>query len=155
MTLAKAGRRSKLTPDLIERVGRLAALGLAQKHIAEACNVTPEHFSRWLTKGREDETESTPEYQLAQVFHEAGVQGEMRLVQRIAEGDTRDAQWLLSRSPRWRSRWSENSAVTRAFREGVALAVEGLRSASLTPEQERTALLWISAKTGERFDETE
>jgi hypothetical protein len=153
--LARAGRRSKITPELLERVGRLAALGLAQKHIAEACNVTPEHFSRWVTKGRQDDTQTSLEYQLWQVFHEATVQGEMRLVQRIAEGDTKDAQWLLSRSPRWRARWSENSAVTRAFREGISMAIEGLQAAGLTPEQERNALLWISAKTGERLVETE
>jgi transcriptional regulator with XRE-family HTH domain len=148
LTLSRAGRRSKLTPDLIAKVGRLAALGLSQKHIAEACKVTPEHFSRWLTKGQNDETESTPEYQLAQVFHEASLEGEMRLLQRIADGDTRDAQWLLSRSPRWRHKWSENAAITRAYREGVSAAIDSIADAKLAPDVERNVLLRITARTG-------
>jgi hypothetical protein len=148
----RAGRKSKLTPDLIAKVGRLAALGFSQKHIADACDVSPEHFCRWLTKGQNDQTESIPEYQLSQVFHEASVEGEIRLLQRIADGDTRDAQWLLSRSPRWRHKWSENSAVTRAYREAVGAAVDAIASAGLPPDTERDLLLRITAKTGHQIE---
>ena len=72
----------------------------------------------------------------------------MRLLQRIADGDTRDAQWLLSRSPRWRHKWSENAAIARAYREGVSAAIDGIADAKLAPDVERNVLLRITARTG-------
>ena len=83
----------------------------------------------------------------------------LRLVSKIAEaadnGDTKDAQWLLTHAPAYRRHYSDNAAVTRAFSDGVQAAVAGLQAAGLTPEQERAVLLQISARTGEKLLEAE
>jgi hypothetical protein len=69
----------------------------------------------------------------------------------VTNGDTRDAQWLLTHAPAYRRHYSDNAAVTRAFTDGVLAAVQGLQAAGLSPEQERAVLLQISARTGEKL----
>lgn len=120
----------KLNSDLIARAARLAALGWSQKAIAEACGVAEETFSRWLSAGASEDA-SEAESQLCQAIHEAYVEGEAAMVSKIAQGDTRDAQWLLTHSPRWRNTWSDGAAVRRA----LAAAADVVLGSDLTPEQ--------------------
>lgn len=59
------------------------------------------------------------------------MEGEAAMVSKIAQGDTRDAQWLLTHSPRWRNTWSDGAAVRRA----LAAAADVVLGSDLTPEQ--------------------
>lgn len=85
-------------------------------------------------------------------INEGRAKGGLRLVSKIAEsadnGDTRDAQWLLTHAPAYRNHYSDNAAVTRAYREGVDAVIQALSQAGLTPEQEKSVLLHIQARTG-------
>lgn len=130
----------KLNADLIARAARLAALGWAQKDIAKACGVSEWQFSEWLSNARKEDATDL-ESQLSQAFHEASVAGEAAMVSKIAEGDSRDAQWLLTHSPRWRNTWSDGAAVRRA----LAAAADVVLQSDLTPDQQKHLLLRMQA----------
>lgn len=134
----------KLNSDLIARAARLAALGWPQRNIAEACGVAEQTFSTWLTNGQSDEA-TEAESELCEAIREAYVQGEAAMVQKIAEGDSRDAQWLLTHSPRWRNTWSDAAATRREVGSVLATVVQVVQQSDLTPEQQDHLLLRMQA----------
>ncbi|MGA1785192.1 MAG: hypothetical protein ACO39R_07425, partial [Pontimonas sp.] len=130
----------KLNAQLIEKAGRLAALGWSQKAIAEACAVSEQQFSEWINNGRgPDSTELEAELSVA--IQEAATAGEISLVAKIKDGDTRDAQWLLTHSPRWRERWSDAAATRREVTNTLTTVVQIIQQSELTPEQQDRLLL--------------
>jgi transcriptional regulator with XRE-family HTH domain len=134
----------KLNAQLIEKAGRLAALGWSQKAIAEACAVSEQQFSEWINNGRgPDSTELEAELSLA--IQEAATAGEISLVAKIKDGDTRDAQWLLTHSPRWRERWSDAAATRREVTSTLTTVVQIIQQSELTPEQQDRLLLQMQA----------
>lgn len=139
--MAKERRHYKLNEELIAKAGRLAALGWSQKAIAEACGVSEFQFSEWLNSSDPTELES----QLSQAIQEAATAGEQALVAKIAEGDTRDAQWLLTHSARWRDRWSDAAATRREVTNTLSTVVQILQQSDLTPEQQNNLLLRMQA----------
>ena len=134
----------KLNQDLIAKAGRYAALGWSQKAIAEACGVSEWQFSEWLTNAKSDEPTEL-ETLLSQAIQEAALKGEEALVRKIAEGDTRDAQWLLTHSPRWRNTWSDAAALRREVGSVLATVVQVVQQSDLTPEQQDHLLLRMQA----------
>lgn len=134
----------KLTPELIEKASRFASLGWTQKMIAEGCGVSEAQFSEWLNSGRK--TGGTDrETELSKAIHEASTSAQARLVARISEGDTRDAQWLLTHSPRWRDMWSDAAATRREVNNTLATVVQVIQQCDLTPEQQDQILLRMQA----------
>jgi transcriptional regulator with XRE-family HTH domain len=134
----------KLNAQLIEKAGRLAALGWSQKAIAEACAVSEQQFSEWINNGRgPDSTELEAELSVA--IQEAATAGEISLVAKIKDGDTRDAQWLLTHSPRWRERWSDAAATRREVTNTLTTVVQIIQQSELTPEQQDRLLLQMQA----------
>ena len=134
----------KLNADLIKKAGRLAALGWSQKAIAEACGVTEEIFCKWLSNARGN-SPTELEFQLLQVIQEALTAGEEALVAKIAKGDSRDAQWLLTHSARWRDRWSDAAATRREVLNTLTTVVQVIQQSDLTPEQQDQLLLRMQA----------
>lgn len=153
-----ARRHYKLNADVIKKVRFLCEFGAPLEHIAPAVGVTYESFRQWLANAK-GPNPTDEELAFSAAIHEGRAAGSLRFVSKIAEaadnGDTRDAQWLLTHAPAYRRHYSDNAAVTRAFSDGVQAAVAGLQAAGLTPEQERAVLLQISARTGEKLVETE
>ena len=139
--MAKERGHYKLNASLIERAGKLAALGWSQRAIAEACNVSEFQFSEWLNSSSPTELES----QLSQAIQDAATAGEEALVAKIAQGDTRDAQWLLTHSARWRDRWSDAAATRRELNNLLAAVVQVVQQSELTPEQQDHLLLRMQA----------
>jgi hypothetical protein len=152
--LKPARRHYKLNADVIEKVRFLCEYGAPLEHIAPAVGVTYESIRQWLANAKGPD--ATPqEVALSVAIHEGRAKGGLRLVSKIAEsadnGDTKDAQWLLTHAPAYRKHYSDNAAVSKAFSDGVQAAVQGLQAAGLTPDQERAVLLQISARTGEKL----
>jgi transcriptional regulator with XRE-family HTH domain len=134
----------KLNAALIEKAGRLASLGWSQKAIAQACGVTEEMFCKWLSSAKGDDP-TRLELQLFQAIHEASSIGEERLAAKIADGDTRDAQWLLTHSARWRDNWSDAAATRREINTTLNTIVQIIQQSDLTPEQQDHLLLRMQA----------
>lgn len=139
--MAKERGHYKLNPSLIEKAGKLAALGWSQRAIAEACGVSEQQFSEWLNSSSPTELES----ELSEAIQEAASAGEEALVAKIAQGDTRDAQWLLTHSARWRERWSDAAATRRELNNLLAAVVQVVQQSDLTPEQQDHLLLRMQA----------
>ncbi len=142
--MAKERRHYKLNPTLIEKAARLAALGWSQRNIAEACGVTEEILCIWLSNAKGD-SPTDLELKLFQVIQEAAAAGEEALVAKIANGDTRDAQWLLTHSARWRDRWSDAAATRREVLNTLSTVVQIIQQCDLTPEQQEQILLRMQA----------
>ena len=153
-----ARRHYKLNAEVIKKVRFLCEYGAPLEHIAPAVGISYPALKGWLSNAKGDNP-TEQEVALLAAVNEGRAAGGLRLVSKIAEaadnGDTRDAQWLLTHAPAYRRHYSDNAAVTRAFSDGVQAAVAGLQAAGLTPEQERAVLLQISARTGEKLLETE
>lgn len=139
--MAKERGHYKLNASLIEKAGKLAALGWSQRAIAEACCVSEFQFSEWLNSSDPTELES----QLSQAIQEAATAGEEALVAKIAQGDTRDAQWLLTHSARWRDHWSDAAATRREISNTLATVVQVIQQSGLTPDQQDQLLLRMQA----------
>jgi hypothetical protein len=152
--LKLARRHYKLNDDVIKKVRFLAEYGAPLEHIAPAVGVSFQAMKAWIANAKGEDATDYEKALLAAV-NEGRAAGGLRLVSKIAEsadnGDTRDAQWLLTHAPAYRRHYSDNAAVTRAFTDGVLAAVQGLQAAGLSPEQERAVLLQISARTGEKL----
>lgn len=142
--MAKERGHYKLNQDLIKKAGRLAALGWSQKAIAEACGVTDEIFRVWLNNAQGD-SPTKLELGLFGAIQEAATAGEQALVAKIADGDTRDAQWLLTHSARWRDRWSDAAATRREIGNTLATVVQVIQQSDLTPDQQDHLLLRMQA----------
>lgn len=142
--MAKERGHYKLNQDLIKKAGRLAALGWSQKAIAEACGVTDEIFRIWLNNAQGD-SPTQLELGLFGAIQEALTAGEESLVAKIRDGDTRDAQWLLTHSARWRDRWSDAAATRREVNNVLTSVVQIIQQSELTQEQRDHLLLQMHA----------
>lgn len=134
----------KLDDALIERAARLAALGWSHKAISEACGVSEKRFCEWLANGRNGNGTEL-ECKLLHVFQEALVAGEETLATKIAQGDSRDAQWLLTHSARWRNNWSDGAATRREVNNALQAVVQVIQQSDLSPEQQDQILLRMQA----------
>jgi transcriptional regulator with XRE-family HTH domain len=142
--MAKERGHYILDEALIQKAARLAALGWSQKAIAEACGVGESTLRRWLTNA-ESENATELEIALLAAIQEALTAGEENLVAKIAKGDTRDAQWLLTHSARWRDRWSDAAATRREVNNVLTNVVQIIQQSELTQEQRDHLLLQMHA----------
>lgn len=134
----------KLNAALIKKAAKYAALGFSQKAIAQACGVNEYQFCEWLSNARGD-SPTNLETQLSQAIQEASTAGEQALVAKIVDGDTRDAQWLLTHSARWRDSWSDAAATRREINNALSTVVQVIQQSDLTPEQQNHLLLRMQA----------
>jgi transcriptional regulator with XRE-family HTH domain len=134
----------KLNAALIKKAAKYAALGFSQKAIAEACGVDESTFRMWMSNANSPDATSS-ELALLAAIHEASTAGEERLAAKIAEGDTRDAQWLLTHSARWRDSWSDAAATRREINNALSTVVQVIQQSDLTPEQQNHLLLRMQA----------
>jgi hypothetical protein len=142
--MAKERGHYKLNQELIQRAARLTALGWSRTAVAEACGVTPETFRFWLENAQGDEPTEL-ELSLSAAIQEAGAAGEERLAAKIADGDTRDAQWLLTHSALWRDRWSDAAATRREVYKALTGVVQVIQQSDLTPEQQDRLIMRMQA----------
>lgn len=146
-----ARRHYKLNADVIKKVRFLCTYGAPLEHIASAVGVSYAAFRMWVDNAKTDKATDL-ELALLAAVNDGRAEGGLRLVSKIAEsadnGDTKDAQWLLTHAPAYRKHYSDNAAVTKAYREGVDSVIQAMALAGITPEQEKAVLLHVQAKTG-------
>ena len=148
----------KLNWELIKKVRILAEFGGPIEHIAAAVGVSYPAVKAWISNARKGQGTEL-ETALLAAINEGQAKGGMRLTNIIAkaadQGNTKDAQWMLTHSPAFRNHYSDNAAIVRARQEGIELAVQALTESQLPPDQERDLLLRIQSKTGERLVDVE
>jgi hypothetical protein len=148
----------KLNWELIKKVRILAEFGGPLEHIAAAVGVSYAAIRVWIGNAKKGQGTEL-EVALLSAIDLGRATGGMRLANIIAkaadEGNTRDAQWMLTHSPAFRNHYSDNAAIVRARQEGIELAVQALAESELSPEQERDLLLRIQSKTGEQLVDVE
>ena len=148
----------KLNWELIKKIRILAEFGGPMEHIAPAVGVSYAIIKVWISNAKTG-VGTELEVALLAAINEGRAKGGMRLTNIIAkaadQGNTKDAQWMLTHSPAFRNHYSDNAAIVRARQEGIELAVQALTESQLPPEQERDLLLRIQSKTGERLVDVE
>jgi hypothetical protein len=142
--MAKERGHYKLNQELIQRAARLTALGWSSVAVAEACGVDESTMRMWLSNAKTDQA-TEQESALLAAIQEAAVAGEERLAAKIAEGDTRDAQWLLTHSALWRDRWSDAAATRREVYKALTGVVQVIQQSDLTPEQQDRLIMRMQA----------
>jgi len=151
-------RHYKLNSKVIEAVRHLAEYGAALEHIAAAVGVSYAALKQWIGNAK-GPSPTEEEIALLDALNEGRAAGAHKFINIITncaqEGDSKSAQWMLTHSPSYRKHYSDNAAVTRARNEGIEAAVSAIAEANLTPEQERTVLLRIQAKTGQELIQDE
>lgn len=145
-TTSEAGRKRKLTPELIEKVRKLVPSGAPNKTIAAACGISEQAWRLWVSRAKAGTGDELEMAFLAAV-QEGRAEGELTHLQKIHGGDSKDSQWLLTHSVHWRHNWSDNAAAKRAVQrqmDGVVSAIEATQS--LTVEQKHEVLLQLQAR---------
>lgn len=99
--------RSKLTPELTERLAALIRLGTPVDVSAHAVGIHRDTFYEWMARGERDGPANRPHREFRAVIVQAQAQAEATLVARISKaaksGSWSAAAWLLERGhpERW------------------------------------------------------
>jgi transposase len=141
----------EITPDRIARAEELAAEGLPQTSIAAGLGVSYKTFLKWVDLGKNgtgDDSHSA----IFQAIQRGTLRGEQQLLgfirAKAAEGESRDAQWLLTHSPRWRNTWSDAAATRREVQRTVSEVVAAIEATPGLPVDQRRAVLLSLAARG-------
>lgn len=145
-TKPRSGTHRKLTPELIEKVRLYAPTGAPDKTIAAACGVSEPAWYLWLKNARSGNGTQL-EVALLEALHKGRSKGELDLVDKLIEGDSKDSQWLLTHSPHWRENWSDSAATRRELNKAMAQVADVIESATfLTAEQQTRLLLALQSR---------
>ena len=115
------GRRSKLTPEVQEKICEYVRQGLTYEIAARAAGISESTFYRWRERGERARSGKFREFWEA--LKRAEAEAEQRLVERIlaASSDTwQAAAWMLER--RYPDRWGRKDRVRHETDFGDALA---------------------------------
>lgn len=109
-----AGRKTKCTPELIQRVAEGIRLGNYANVVAAACSIGDSTYYQWLAQGNKDiENGKESIYaEFAEAIKKASSEAEMRniaLIDKAAEEQWQAAAWKLER--RHNDRWGKNVTV--------------------------------------------
>jgi hypothetical protein len=139
------GRPTALTEDLIPRAAEVAAICPSHRAIGRAIGVHHCTVRDWIQKG---EDPNSPELfqRFSAAIHEALLMAEIRLADKVATGEPKDAAWMLTHSPFFRDEWSDAAAERRAIQRTLAGVVAAIDAAGLADEQRTRLLLTIQAQ---------
>jgi transposase len=140
----------EITSDHIARAEELAAEGLPQASIAAGLGVSYDTLNRWLKLAREGGGDDSHR-QICAAIQRGTLRGEQQLLgfirAKAAEGESRDAQWILTHSPRWRDTWSDAAAARREVQRTMNEVVAAIEATpGLPPEQREAVLLSLAAR---------
>ena len=71
---------------------------------------------------------------------------EIRLADKVATGEPKDAAWMLTHSPFFRDEWSDAAAERRAVQRTLTGVVAAIDAAGLADEQRTRLLLTLQAQ---------
>ncbi|NOZ27976.1 MAG: transposase [Chloroflexi bacterium] len=116
------GRRTKLTPEVQEKICNFVRQGLTYEVAARAAGISESTFYRWRRRG--EGARSGKFRQFWEALKKAEAEAESSLVQQIqkeARGGTwQAAAWILER--RYPERWAKRDRVEHEHSVGDALA---------------------------------
>jgi transposase-like protein len=140
----------EITPAMIARAEELAAEGLPQSSIAAGLGVSHATFYKWVDLAKTG-TGDDSHVEFLDAIQRGTLRGEQQLLgfirAKAAEGESRDAQWLLTHSPRWRNTWSDAAATRREVQRTVSEVVAAIEATPGLPvEQRRAVLLSLAAR---------
>ena len=121
--LGRAGRKTALEPDVIDRLEQMLKAGNYIEIACRAVGVPTRTFADWMSRGRSAAPGDEPYRELAERVEQALAEGEVRNVAQIAAA-ARDnwqaAAWLLERGnpERWGRVLDEAAAAAAAARGG-------------------------------------
>ncbi|MHA2063216.1 MAG: helix-turn-helix domain-containing protein [Candidatus Thorarchaeota archaeon] len=122
------GRKSKLTPELLETIVELLEAGNYDIVAAQAVGITRATFYRWIRKGKEDK--EGEHFEFYQAVERAKAKGETELLATIRRASNRTwtaAAWILERSrpERWSLRKAKENAVEFWKKEILGMVKSG------------------------------
>jgi hypothetical protein len=130
----------EITPELIARAEDLSSEGLTYKSIAAGLGISRSTLNNWIAT----------DTGVLEAIQRGAQRGERQLLgfirAKAAEGESRDAQWLLTHSPRWRDTWSDASAIRRELERHTSKFMTALQSADLPPDIESRILQHVAAQ---------
>jgi transposase-like protein len=140
----------KITPKHIALAEQLASEGLPLKSIAAGLGICEQTFYDWRNAARNGTGDSS-NTELFEAIQRGSLRGEQQLLSFIrakaAQGEDRAAQWLLTRSPRWRDSWSDAAAVRREVQRILSEVVSTIEdNPSLSEAQRQQLLLSLAAR---------
>lgn len=143
------GRPSKLTPELVEVAGKLAAAGFTVAKIAVSIGITEKTAYAWIREGKAS-PEADLKAQFCQAIHAGWIQTGKNYLQNLKEqsnnGSTTAATWFLTHHPFFRDDFSDAAADRRVEKRTVAQVIDAIAASGLPPEQLRTVLLNIQSR---------
>ena len=131
--MAKAGRKPKLTLELVGRVKPYASLGLYNRTICGILNICERSWYEWLEKGEADikHDKDTVYAQFVQILKKGESEFEARMFSKIQQavdnGDWQAGAWVLERKFKKREEnynKMEKQQVEHSGRDGQAIEVK-------------------------------
>lgn len=131
-----AGRRTKLTKALIERIVLAIQAGNYAKVAAQLCGIGESTYYTWLAEARKEGCKPIFREFLESIERAeaaAEVEAVALIRQSARNGNTRDAQWLLERkhSDRWGRNDKIRQEITGVNGGPIELSVEEVKKAIL------------------------
>ena len=140
-----AGRPIALKPEMVELAAETARECPSYRAISRALGVHHCTVRDWMQKG--DAEDADPLFRsFSTAIHDALLVAEKGLTKKIAEGEPKDAAWLLTHSPFFRDEWSDAAAERKTERRTVATVLEAVAAAGLPADLEHTLLLQMQAR---------
>lgn len=131
----KGGRPTLLTPERMEKIGRIIKKGLSYEDASLAGNITYNTFNNWMKRGKED-TEG-PYFEFFQYIKGCELEGKEENLDNISEagrnGQWQASAWLLER--RYPLEYGRKDRISADIRsENVNVNTE-------LPDENRSAIL--------------
>jgi hypothetical protein len=145
------GRPTALTEELIPRAAEVAAICPSHRAIGRAIGVHHCTVRDWIQRG---EDPNSPELfqRFSAAIHEALLMAEIRLADKVASGEPKDATWMLTHSPFFRDEWSDAAAERRAVQRSQDRTIAVLEAAPELTNEQRRMLFARLAAAGEHPD---
>jgi len=117
------GRKTKLTPELIEQASKLVAAGNYLKHVAQYLGIPERTFYRWLAEG--EKAKKGLAWQFYQAIKKAEAEAVARniaLIQKAAtEGNWQAAAWWLER--KYPEEWGRKDRMNMQASGGLTIRI--------------------------------
>ena len=118
----KAGRRSKLTPELQEKICRYIAAGNYIVTACQAVGITPQTYDRWINKANKSKDGACIHF--VKAIKKAEAEAEVRnvlIIETEAKNTWQAAAWMLERKTP--SRWGRKDRHEITGEDGKSMQI--------------------------------